>query len=339
MIAWMLVIFEITSATTAYKNLVGYLEIEISSLKDYSKNHTEYTNLREAIRISSEERVILMTRRDSTVVRINGFKRAIKSKKLRTGKLISALAKLHSSSWGSPFLSENHVTVPTDGRYALLKILRREKSELLSLESDLKAIEQIREELSRSINGLENLIESLKIRLSDKETAMARAKFAFDSAHSKRKLIDKANYDSKVWQMTGESRMMFDNLFKKNVNFRLKRGILIRPVSGAFINDQTMSDGVFISAKPGDRVFAVENGIIRFTGPLSGYGDVVVIEHADSHFSLIGKIHEITVKPGDHVKRAQVIAKVAPLAKAPFVPVYYEIRKGTKYLNARIWLK
>ncbi|MBN2725518.1 MAG: peptidoglycan DD-metalloendopeptidase family protein [Deltaproteobacteria bacterium] len=327
-----------TGSIGKYKILTENIRIEQKSIKKYLEIWKENKNLSLAISVSNAERASLIKRKDTTVIRIRGFERSILKKQSRIKKLTAALSKLHQSSWGRPFFSGDTVTVPSDGRYGLRKILLREINELMSLKTDVLSLEKRKHQLEKSIVQIENLVVNLRLRLNENESELARLKFAYDTAHTKREKIGKEYYDAVIWKIHSEIRKIHKTVFEKHNPFRLKRGVLLRPVSGAFMRDKGISNGVFISARPGDKVFSPEDGVVKFTGHVSGYGQVVVIEHRDGYFSLIGKLHEISVKEKQAVKRGHIIARVAPLARAPYVPVYYEIRKGTRFLNARLWL-
>ena len=55
---------------------------------------------------------------------------------------------------------------------------------------------------------------------------------------------------------------------------------------------------------------AAENGVVAYAGnELKGYGNLVLIRHANNWVSAYAHNEEILVKRGDKVRRGQVIAK------------------------------
>jgi hypothetical protein len=68
--------------------------------------------------------------------------------------------------------------------------------------------------------------------------------------------------------------------------------------------------------KCGDDIFAPRDGTIKFTGPVSGYGNTIFTEYPGEDrgdgtiHTTHGHLSEIYVKPGDEVKRGQKIGKM-----------------------------
>ncbi len=52
---------------------------------------------------------------------------------------------------------------------------------------------------------------------------------------------------------------------------------------------------------------AANNGIVVFTGKTKVYGNVVIVDHGMGVFTLYAHLNDFTVKPGDYVKKGQII--------------------------------
>ena len=68
-----------------------------------------------------------------------------------------------------------------------------------------------------------------------------------------------------------------------------------------------MHPGVDIAAPVGTPVRPLLDGRVRFAGTMSGYGQVVWIDHSDALMSIYAHLSEIAVTAGQEVSKATVI--------------------------------
>jgi murein DD-endopeptidase MepM/ murein hydrolase activator NlpD len=119
------------------------------------------------------------------------------------------------------------------------------------------------------------------------------------------------------------------------------------PVKGRIISgfgtrpDGGHNDGVDISVPQGTEVKAAENGVVAYAGSeLKGYGNLVLVRHANNWVSAYANNEAILVKRGDKVARGQVIAKAGATGSVSQPQVHFELRKGsrpvdpTKYMSS-----
>ena len=70
------------------------------------------------------------------------------------------------------------------------------------------------------------------------------------------------------------------------------------------------NDGINLAVPEGTPVKAAEDGVVAYAGnELKGYGNLVLVRHANGFVTAYAHASEILVKRGDTVKRGQVIAK------------------------------
>ena len=91
--------------------------------------------------------------------------------------------------------------------------------------------------------------------------------------------------------------------------------------------------GIDIPAKTGKDIIAAENGIVSFSGRLSGYGRIVVIKHGGNLSSVYAHNNKNLVKKGQKVFRGQLIAKVGHSGKATGDHLHFEIRRNEVAVN------
>lgn len=119
------------------------------------------------------------------------------------------------------------------------------------------------------------------------------------------------------------------------------------PVKGRIISgfgtkaDGAHNDGINISVPQGTPVKAAENGVVAYAGDeLKGYGNLVLVRHANNWVSAYGNNEMLLVKRGEKVQRGQVIAKAGTTGSVTQPQVHFELRKGsrpvdpTKYMSS-----
>jgi len=102
----------------------------------------------------------------------------------------------------------------------------------------------------------------------------------------------------------------------------------------------TQNDGINLAVPEGTPVKAADDGVVAYAGnELKGYGNLVLIRHANGYVSAYANASELLVKRGDTVKRGQVIAHAGQTGNVTSPQLHFEIRKGstpvdpTKYLG------
>lgn len=91
------------------------------------------------------------------------------------------------------------------------------------------------------------------------------------------------------------------------------------------------NEGINISVPEGTSVKAAEDGVVAYAGSeLKGYGNLVLIKHADGWVTAYANNSTLDVKKGDTVKRGQVIAKAGQTGNVTSPQVHFEIRKGSQ---------
>src|SRR5690606_37185582 len=94
------------------------------------------------------------------------------------------------------------------------------------------------------------------------------------------------------------------------------------------------NDGINLAVPEGTSVKAAEAGTVIYAGnELAGYGNLVLVRHADGWVSAYAHNSEITVKRGDTVKRGQTIAAAGMSGSVNAPQVHFELRKGAKPVN------
>ena len=117
---------------------------------------------------------------------------------------------------------------------------------------------------------------------------------------------------------------MSGNSFRWPVKGRVIAGFGTKPDGGH-------NDGIDVAVPQGTSVKAAENGVVAYSGnELKGYGNLVLIRHANNWVSAYANNEELLVKRGDKVRRGQIIAKAGATGAVSQPQVHFELRKGSR---------
>lgn len=153
-------------------------------------------------------------------------------------------------------------------------------------------------------------------------------------------------------------QILMDKIIKEEIIFPFpfiplyeKKGGLPWPIEGKIVttfglkkhprfNTKTKSNGIEIAPIKKDVIIkAVHSGKVAFADYFKGYGNLVIIDHGMTYYSLYGHCSEFLVEKGDLVNAEQPIAVVGDFGSLKGITLYFEIRFKTKPENPLQWLK
>ncbi len=88
--------------------------------------------------------------------------------------------------------------------------------------------------------------------------------------------------------------------------------------------------GIDIGAPSGRPVFAVDEGIVLYSGRWGNYGNVVIIDHGNNTTTLYGHLSKYLVKNNVKVAKGQVIGLVGSTGLSTGPHLHFEVRKSGK---------
>ncbi|MGE0723619.1 MAG: peptidoglycan DD-metalloendopeptidase family protein [Alphaproteobacteria bacterium] len=94
------------------------------------------------------------------------------------------------------------------------------------------------------------------------------------------------------------------------------------------------NDGVNIAAPRGTTVVAAESGVVAYAGnELRGFGNLLLIKHADGWITAYAHNDALLVKRGDRVRRGQPISRVGTSGNVTEPQLHFEIRRGSRAVD------
>lgn len=118
------------------------------------------------------------------------------------------------------------------------------------------------------------------------------------------------------------------------------------PVQGRIVSDfgpkpgGLHNDGINIAATRGTAVHAAENGVVVYAGnELRGFGNLLLVRHADGWVTAYGHCDQLLVRRGQQVRRGQAIARVGSTGNVRTPQLHFEVRRGTRPVNPNEFLE
>jgi septal ring factor EnvC (AmiA/AmiB activator) len=254
-------------------------------------------------------------------------------------------------------------------RYAL------EARDLQSFLDDIRALgivadsqDRVIAEYAARLDELGRADESLRRKeveiaaLSGQATAK---RSEFDAEERKaRGLVDQIKTNQKTYEQTIDELSLrareLQNLLLKlqaqsprlpfpGIPFADKKGKLAWPVTGRIVqsfglqrgsfNTKTQNNGLEIVPPAGDpTIKAVHTGKVVYADFFPSYGNLLIIDHGETYYSLYGHCAEFLVLNGEIVMAGQPVAVAGDTASLVGVSLYFEIRYQTKPLDPLQWL-
>jgi septal ring factor EnvC (AmiA/AmiB activator) len=312
------------------------------------------------IQLSSIELERLEEHVQEMTMRRDSLQQSIGTRKQRLRGFLSLLPAFESRS---PLarLSEDDAIYLSQYRELLAKTLKHDREEILSLRKVLLEVENLNKKLQEDRERLLAHTEDLKekqivLALNQKmksellrktrseQTARLRVYQAAKAAEGElESMLSRFNLAAEMKrQQEVESATLPEP--RQGASFASRKGALQLPITGKIVNVfgkkydpktslYTFHKGVDIAAGPAAPVKAVFSGKVVYSGKIGGYGQLLILDHGDQYYSLVGHLGEMKKKEGDSVKEGEVIASSALDSS----PVYFEIRQRHIAVNPLPW--
>lgn len=217
----------------------------------------------------------------------------------------------------------------------LLTRLNNQKREKLSLEADLSNQDQIMTE-KRAKRA--RLLEEIRNRKSLEMAAIESLKQAAE------------NLDRMIRSL-GPASGLPDAVKKRSPkNFILLKGLLNMPVKGKisyffgpYKNEKfgvvNFHSGILIKADRGEPIRAVCDGRVLYANWLKGYGNMIIIDHGDSYYTVYAHAEELFTSKGDTIEKGDVVATVGDTGSLVGPGLHFEVRHHGKPVDPLKWMK
>jgi murein DD-endopeptidase MepM/ murein hydrolase activator NlpD len=91
--------------------------------------------------------------------------------------------------------------------------------------------------------------------------------------------------------------------------------------------------GLDIAGEKGQPIYATAEGRVSQAGYQGAYGNLVVVDHGFGLETKYGHLSSFAVKPGQNVKRGEIIGRLGATGRATGYHLHYEVRANGRLLN------
>ena len=287
--------------------------------------------------------------------RISELQTELDKKKDSIAKILAALYKFGNFNYLDLLLHADKIDSLLSQNKNLTLLAQHEEQIITGYLKTLQELSSSKETLAEKKSEIEQLIQ---------KSAHKQQEFLVQEKNH-RDLIKEIAQNKQIYLQTMRERIeraeelqkLLKNLLENKLDLPFtiiplyeKKGQLPWPFSGKIVtkfgnirhpryNTITASKGIEISPQDDLLVKAIHPGIVLFSDYLPGFGNLILIDHGMSYYSLYGHCSEALVKKEDVVTAGNPIAYVGDIGSMKGTTLHFEIRFKTKPLNPLQWLK
>lgn len=234
-----------------------------------------------------------------------------------------------------------------------------------------KRVQHARERKLEKINASRQALETqqtkLKLeqrQLAELQEALTREKESLDQIQKQRQrtlaelkkeisnesntLERKRQEAAKLQQLITQLNQRLESAGKDPKGFRKQKGELKWPTAGKLVhqfnqkrseNGQLRWQGVVIRGTQGQAVNAVYSGQVVYSDWMTGFGNLLMIDHGGGYLSLYGHNQALLKNAGDSVNKGEQIATLGNSGGELEDALYFEIRHHNKPISPSSWCR
>lgn len=188
----------------------------------------------------------------------------------------------------------------------------------LNLEKDRAAIAAVRHERAAVLAERRQVLSSKKSLLAEVESTKSRYQHLVAQLDADSARIRSLLSGSSVSSVPGGGQLLWPTAGPVTSPY----GYRTHPIYG----DRRLHTGIDIGAPYGAQVVAADSGVVSFAGVMSGYGNVVVIDHGGGLATVYAHLSSYSVGGGQSVGRGSPIAAVGCTGYCTGTHLHFEVR-------------
>lgn len=236
-------------------------------------------------------------------------------------------------------------------------MIARYRAQLLTLTGHRQTLAAEEKKLSELLAQLQASEEELLASRQERERLLERVKSEeLLYRHALREIEEATNLlGSTITQLLARDpgpsaarRPPGENPAPARTSFAAQKGFLPPPASGPVSSTfgstpgkfgaTTQARGITFQAPPGSELRAVFPGTVAYAGPLKGYGQIVIVDHGQNYFSLIGRMGRISCAEGREVRAGEPLGRMGEATGLLEEGAHFEIRHGSEAVDPLPWL-
>jgi septal ring factor EnvC (AmiA/AmiB activator) len=219
----------------------------------------------------------------------------------------------------------------------LVKEVAETEKNLASLTREEKKLNDRRKTKSQLVRKIKNNKQLLAQSLEEKKKSLAEIRNILAS-------LEKGRPNRQLKQ---ETQIKWEKL---SGNFSKNKGKFNWPVNGKVIQGfgriknpelKTVlnNTGIDIQATQGSPVRSIFPGVVSMITYMSGFGNMVIVDHNDGYYTVYAHLDEVFVNAGEFVEGGNQIGSVGDSGSLKGPQLHFEIYGKDKNLNPAKWLK
>ena len=213
-----------------------------------------------------------------------------------------------------------------------------------TLEIQQKKLNLEQQQLAQLQEGLTGEKKSLDQKQKQRQRTLAELKKEIGKESNK--LERKQQEAVKLQQLITQLNQRLKSADKDPKGFRKQKGKLKWPTAGKLIhqfnqkrseNGQLRWQGVVMRGTQGQAVNAVFSGQVVYSDWMTGFGNLLMIDHGGGYLSLYGHNQALLKSAGDSVNKGEQIATLGNSGGELEDALYFEIRHHNKPINPSSW--
>lgn len=286
------------------------------------------------------------TQREETVLRAR-----IRNSQDRVRRILRVLYKMGDLGYVKLFLNIGSVDQLFRNYRLIVALMDDKVKEIRQIRQGIVRLQQLQAELRKQVARLADLRAEKAAKLGRLQ-GLKRDKLEMIANINRQRDLNSRLLD----ELKTESENLTRFLDRKTVaaspdalDLGPLRGHLDWPLKGAVIssfgkkksakfNTYTMNNGIEIKPEGSDEIRAVGGGEVIYGDYFKGYGNLIILQHANNFHTLYGHCDRFLKKPGERVAGGEVIALAGSSGSLYGKALYFEIRQNLKPLDPLLWL-
>lgn len=271
--------------------------------------------------------------------------------KKNIGKALRILYKLGGSVQMKFFTRVDSFNELFRNYHLFVSLINYKADEIDKLKKNILKVERIDKELQSEYARLEDLQKSQEQKIQKIKN------FRRDKLNLVVKINnDRMSYTKLIDELKNEAAKLNEVIRGQGLktsfgplNLQKLRGRLRWPLRGKVISffgkkrstqfdTYIFNNGIEIKPSASDKIKTIYDGEVVFADYFKGYGNLIIVQHADNFYSMYGHCERILKKKGDKVTEGEVISIAGNSGSTAGKSLYLEIRKDLKSENPLKWL-
>ena len=283
---------------------------------------------------------------------------SIETNQVYTTKRLVTLYKLSNMGTMPVLASSSSIYEMLQSKNSLERILAHDEQVRQRLVEDKHRLKRVLDQLDAQQvqkadleNALRAEIEKLSQDRSDRSLLLARiqSEKALQLAALESMKITARKLDRTIESFATRSARPTQNSIGSPGSFSKYKGLLNMPIKGKIIsffgpqkntkfNVTVFRSGIDIKAKKGEVIRAVYGGRVLFADWFKGYGNMIIIDHGESYYTVYAHLEDLYTQKGTVVTTGEDIATIGEMATAEGPVLHFEVRHHGKPLDPLQWI-